>query len=138
MTKIRLFTTIFVLLFATMFANAQNKTETISVSGNCGMCKTNIEKAAKKAGVADADWNKETKILTVAYDPAATDAAKIQQSVADAGYDTRDIRGSDEAYKKLSPCCKYERTKTYEIKSEKSKGGDDKNCCEKGAKQCCN
>lgn len=137
MIKIHLFSTLFALLFSVAFVNAQNKTEVIPVSGNCGMCKDNIEKAAKKAGVSAADWNKDTKMLTVTYNPKTTDAAKIQQNIADVGYDTKDIRGNDEAYNKLHNCCKYERTKTYTGKSTKNKGGDDMACCEKSDKQCC-
>jgi len=137
MTKIHLFSTLFALLFSVMFATAQTKTEVIPVSGNCGMCKSNIEKAAKKAGVSVADWNKETKMLTVTFDQKSTDAAKIQQSVADVGYDTRDIKGSDSAYANLHGCCKYDRTKTY-TKSTKNKGGDDAaTCCDKSDKQYC-
>lgn len=137
MTKIHLFSTIFALLFSVTFVSAQNKTEVIPVSGNCGMCKGNIEKAAKKAGVSAADWNKETKMLTVTYNPKSTDATKIQQSIADVGYDTKDIKGDDVAYSNLHSCCKYDRTKTYVTKSTKNKGGDDMACCEKSDKQCC-
>jgi periplasmic mercuric ion binding protein len=85
-------------------------TETIPVSGNCGMCKTNIEKAAKKAGVSSANWDVEAKTLTVKYTSTATTAAKIQQAVAAAGYDTRDVKAADAAYDKLHGCCKYDRT----------------------------
>src|ERR1700754_797806 len=87
---------------------AQDKTETIPVSGNCGMCKNNIEKAAKKAGATSADWNTESKILTVKYNSTATNAAKIQQGIAAVGYDTRDFKTTDAAYEKLHACCKYD------------------------------
>lgn len=137
MTKIHFLSTIFALLVSFSFVNAQNKTEVIPVSGNCGMCKNNIEKAAKKAGVSTADWNKETKMLTVTYNPKSTDATKIQQNIADVGYDTKDIKGNDAAYNNLHGCCKYDRTKTYTTKSTKNKGGDDAVCCEKSDKQCC-
>ena len=73
---------------------AQTKTESIPVSGNCNMCKSNIEKAAKKAGATTASWNKDSKVLTIKYNSSTTNTAKIQQSVADAGYDTRDYRCS--------------------------------------------
>jgi len=89
---------------------AQLKTETIPVSGNCGTCKTNIEKAAKKAGATKADWDMETKVLTVSYNSSATDDAKIQQAIAAVGYDTRDVKASDASYDKLHTCCKYERS----------------------------
>lgn len=137
MTKIHLLSSIFALLLSFSFVNAQNKTEVISVSGNCGMCKSNIEKAVKKTGVTAADWNKSTKMLTVTYDPKTNNATKIQQSIADIGYDTKDIKGNDSAYSNLHSCCKYDRTKTYTTRSTKNKGGDDMACCEKSDKQCC-
>ncbi len=121
MNKIQLFSILFAFLFSTIAVNAQSQSEVIPVSGNCGMCKSNIEKAAKKAGVATADWNKETKMLAVKYDAKKTDASRIQQSIADAGYDTRDIKANDSAYEKLHSCCKYDRTKTYDIKPAKNK-----------------
>jgi hypothetical protein len=89
---------------------AQTKTESIPVSGNCNMCKSNIEKAAKKAGATTASWNKDSKVLTIKYNSSTTDAARIQQGVADAGYDTRDIKTTDEAYNKLHACCQYDRS----------------------------
>lgn len=140
MNKIQIFSTFLAFLLSVMLANAQTQSEVIPVSGNCGMCKANIEKAAKKAGVSFAEWNKDTKMLTVKYNSKSTDATKIQQAVADAGYDTRDIRGNDEAYQKLEPCCHYDRTKTYSnekaVVSNKNKGGD-LSCCEKSDKPCC-
>ncbi|RYY53822.1 MAG: ATPase, partial [Chitinophagaceae bacterium] len=40
------------LTVSSFVASAQeSRTETIVVNGNCGMCKNNIEKAAKSAGV---------------------------------------------------------------------------------------
>lgn len=136
MIKKHFLTTFFALFLSVMFVSAQSKTETIPVSGNCGMCKNSIEKAAKKAGVSAAEWNRETKLLTVTYNAKTTDAKKIQQSIADVGYDTKDIRAADSTYNNLHGCCKYERTKTYTV-STKNKGGDDADCCEKSDKQCC-
>lgn len=101
------------MVFAASGANAQMKNEKIPVSGNCGMCKKNIEKAAKTAGAKEAVWDIPTKMLSVAYNAKKTNSSKIQQAVADAGYDTREVRGNDTAYGKLHACCRYERTKTY-------------------------
>jgi len=91
---------------------AQTKTDNIPVSGNCGMCKKTIETAAKKAGATTATWNKDTKVLTIKYNSSTTNAAKVQQSVAAAGYDTRDIKATDAAYNKLHACCQYDRKGT--------------------------
>lgn len=83
------------------------KTETIKVSGNCGMCKTRIEKAAKLDGVSKADWNSDTKILTVTYNPSKVKNEDIQKKIAAVGHDTEKFKAEDEVYNKLHSCCKY-------------------------------
>jgi periplasmic mercuric ion binding protein len=83
--------------------------ETIKVWGNCGMCKTTIEKAAKKAGATTASWNEDSKELKVSYTADKTSSQKIQDAVAKAGYDTQDLTGDDKAYSKLPACCHYDR-----------------------------
>jgi len=91
--------------------------ETIKVWGNCGMCKTNIEKAAKKGGATTANWSEATKELKVSYAAAKTSSQKIQQAIANSGYDTQDMTADNKAYNKLHACCKYDRkeavAKTY-------------------------
>ena len=87
----------------------QNKTETFKVSGNCGMCKSKIEKAAKEAGATDATWNAEAQEITVKYKSSSTNAAKIQKQIASVGYDNAGFKATDEAYSKLHGCCKYDR-----------------------------
>jgi Copper chaperone len=88
------------------------KTDTVKVSGNCGTCKKNIEKAALSAGALKAFWNVDSKVLTVSYDPAKTTNDVIQKKVASVGYDTEKYKGDDDAYNKLNPCCQYDRKKT--------------------------
>ncbi len=88
---------------------AQAKSATLKVSGECGMCKKKIEKAAKDAGATYALWNKDTKILTIKYTSASTNTAKIEKKIAGVGYDTPDFKASDEAYNNLEKCCQYER-----------------------------
>lgn len=83
--------------------------ETIKVWGNCGMCKTTIEKAAKKGGAATASWDKDSKELQVSFTDGKTSAQKIQEAVAKAGYDTQDLTADNNAYSKLPGCCHYER-----------------------------
>jgi copper chaperone CopZ len=88
------------------FAQAPTK---IKVSGNCGMCKKHIEKAAKDAGATNASWDKVTKLLTVSFDESKTNTDKIETAIAGAGYDTEHKEASQEAYKKLDECCQYDR-----------------------------
>jgi copper chaperone CopZ len=91
---------------------AAPKKETVKVWGNCGMCKKTIEKSLKGLeGLESASWDKKTKMLEVVYDDSKTSMKAIEERVAAAGYDTQNIKGSDEAYKKLHECCQYERKK---------------------------
>jgi periplasmic mercuric ion binding protein len=110
MKSLKLYIVLFVSLFAFQFSFGQaSQTETITVNGNCGMCKKNIEKSAIDAGATVATWDKKTKFLTVSYDPGVSNSEKIQTSIAQAGYDTQDVKASDSAYFKLEECCQYER-----------------------------
>lgn len=97
-------------LFIAVSAAAQSKTTTtVKVWGNCGMCKKNIEKAAKSAGASTASWDENSKDLKFTYAVNKTSPAKVQEAVAKAGYDTQDNTADDKAYGKLHACCKYER-----------------------------
>lgn len=98
------------IIVASVCSFAQN-TSKIKVAGNCGMCKKNIETAAKAAGAMTAAWDKTTKVLTVAFDGSATTKDKIEIAIANAGYDTEHQVASNEAYGKLDECCQYERKK---------------------------
>lgn len=121
------------------------KKETLKVAGECGMCKKKIEKAAKDAGAAYADWNTQTKILTISYNSLSTNSAKIQQKIAGVGYDTPQFKATDEAYNKLEKCCQYDRTEaTTGNSSDKTKSCCQKTadgkmpaCCDDSSKNCC-
>lgn len=106
--KLFLLSSLFMVIAHSSFA--QDASEKIKVSGNCGMCKGKIEKAAKAAGATYAVWDVDAKELTVKYNSTSSNSAKIQQSVAAAGYDTEKVKAADEAYNKLHGCCQYERT----------------------------
>ncbi len=86
-----------------------NKTETIEfkVSGICEMCKDRIETAALIRGVKFAEWNNETNIIKVVFNPQKTTTETIHKSIAKAGHDTEAIKADNVDYDKLSDCCKY-------------------------------
>lgn len=93
--------------------NAQaDKKETVKVSGNCEMCQSRIEKAAKAAGAASAKWNVESKVLSISYNPLKVSLSKIEKSVAAVGYDTEHEKSSADAYFNLPECCQYDREAT--------------------------
>lgn len=87
------------------------KTDTVKVMGNCGMCKSRIEKATKTDGVSQAQWDSKTKLLTLVYDPAQTSLDAISQKVAAEGHDTDKRKADDKVYAKLPGCCQYDRSK---------------------------
>jgi copper chaperone CopZ len=79
------------------------------VRGNCGMCKSTIEKAANNVdGVASANWDKDKKKIDVSFDNSKTDEMAIHNAIAESGYDTEKVAGSEEAYENLPDCCKYD------------------------------
>jgi copper chaperone CopZ len=99
-------------MFTVLKLNAQTsemQTETFKVWGNCGMCKKTIEKSLKVKGVSSAKWNRETKMITVVFDPKIIDLPAIHRKIASAGYDTELETADDKVYKKLHGCCQYER-----------------------------
>lgn len=86
------------------------KTVELKVWGNCGMCKKTIEKSLDGAeGVLAADWNKDSKMMTLSYDTLKTSVANVEALIAAAGYDTQSLTADDEAYAGLHECCQYER-----------------------------
>lgn len=122
-------------LFTFNFSSAQTATkkETIKVWGNCGMCKSTIEKAAKSAGANYANWNEDSKELKVSYAINKTSGTKIQEAIAKSGYDTQDLTADNKAYDKLHACCKYDRkaatTSDTKMKCCDKKEGMAMTCC---------
>jgi mercuric ion binding protein len=88
---------------------AANSNATFKIWGNCEMCKETIEGSLKTDGIKTADWNKDTKIMAVAFDSTKITLDQIEQRVAAVGYDTEKFRGDDHAYAGLPECCQYQR-----------------------------
>lgn len=142
MKTIKLFFLIAVSVSLSLAANAQKATtETFKVNGNCGMCENTIEKAAKAAGASFAEWDKDSKVITVKYSTKNLNLAKIQKNIADVGYDNAGAKAEDDTYNKLPGCCKYDRSmspKSGEMTMDCCKDGkctmeghDGKDCCKK-------
>jgi periplasmic mercuric ion binding protein len=130
MKTFKMFLISFVFASVSLSVSAQDKTETFKVSGECGMCQAKIEKAAKTAGASFASWDTETKELKVTYDAKATDKTKIQQAIANVGYDTPEYKATQAAYDKLHGCCKYERTASNTNATEGHSCCADKKCAD--------
>lgn len=83
------------------------ESDTLRVYGNCGMCEDRIEEACDVIGVKRADWNEDTGLLTVLYNPSRIALEEIHQLCADVGHSTSKVPATDEAYSNLHHCCKY-------------------------------
>lgn len=93
-----------------LFSQSNSKiTDTLTVSGNCEMCKKTIEESLLVKGVKSANWNIATHVLTVTYIPSKISLAEINQLVAKSGYDTKTVKADASAYQALPGCCKYVR-----------------------------
>ena len=81
------------------------------VRGNCGMCKSTIEKAALSVdGVEEASWSTKSKILDIKTKSSLDSiTVKIHQAVADSGYDTELMSAIGDNYSSLPGCCQYNR-----------------------------
>lgn len=89
-------------------AVAQAADGTLTVQGLCGMCKTRIEETAMSVeGVSQAEWNGETKALTLKYDSEKTGMNAISRMLAQIGHDTDYDKADDMVYDALPDCCKY-------------------------------
>jgi len=88
-----------------------NKEISFGVRGNCGMCKTTIEKAANSLdGVSSATWNIDEKTIVVSYDSLNMNELSIHNAISEAGYDTEKVLGNLEAYDNLPGCCQYDHS----------------------------
>ncbi|NNC50019.1 MAG: heavy-metal-associated domain-containing protein [Flaviramulus sp.] len=99
------------------------------VRGNCGMCKSTIEKAANGVdGVASANWNVDRKKIDVTFDDSKTDEMAIHKAIAASGYDTEKVAGDEDAYEGLPGCCKYDHdmmmNQSIETKSDDQSGSN--------------
>lgn len=85
------------------------KTEKVNfkVYGNCPQCKGRMENACDAKGIKMAEWDVETKQMTVVYNPAKITLEQIHQLIANCGHDTDLKKAPDEVYKKLPDCCLY-------------------------------
>ena len=82
------------------------------VSGACEMCKDRIETTAKIRGVKKAEWDVDSKILSLIYNPSLASLEKIQNRIVAAGHDLEDKKTKDVVYNALPKCCHYREMET--------------------------
>ena len=102
-----------------LYAQNTNKahldtTVTFKVFGVCEQCKHRIEGALKMKGIQSADWNIDTKMLTVSYNPSSISFDKINKKIAEAGHDTYYRKAKEADYFALPKCCYYRQMENME------------------------
>ena len=93
----------------------------IGVKGNCGMCKTTIEKAVKDLDfVVEAEWGIQSKILDVKFNNLLDfDLDELNTAITESGYETMNTTANQASYDALPMCCKYDRNmQVYSTKSD--------------------
>ena len=117
----------FIFLMAISFTSCSNKSKnqtsttsevskeitpkeiSFGVRGNCGMCKTTIEKAATNLdGVSSASWNVDQKTIVVSFDSSSMNEMSIHDAIAASGYDTEKVLANLDAYNNLPGCRQYD------------------------------
>ncbi|MEN9908981.1 MAG: hypothetical protein RLZZ540_2130 [Bacteroidota bacterium] len=115
-----------VLLSISVNAQIKNKkTETVKISGNCEMCKKNIETAGNLKKVALVEWDVNSKMAKLTYDSTKTNSDEILNRIAKAGYDSEKFSATEEQYKKLHTCCQYDREATGTTDTDKTEKKED-------------
>lgn len=90
--------------------NANKTHDMLKVSGNCEMCKSRIEKAAKSVnGVISANWDVDAKVIHLDFDATVASKAKISKAIANVGHDTELDKAPKAIYDDLPSCCLYDR-----------------------------
>ncbi len=114
-----------VLLYSNSIAQIKNaKTETVKIYGNCGMCKTTIEKAGDIKKISKIVWDKDSKMATLTYDTKKTNQDAILKRIALSGYDSDKFLAPDNVYAKLPECCQYTRVKKSTTKVDTIKNSN--------------
>ena len=112
MTPLKKIFLIALLLIGSNTVAQENTIQKVSfkVWGNCDMCKSKIEKAAKSVdGVSSAKWNVSSGKIVVKFDSDKTKLDQIEDAIVAVGYDVENKKATEEAYNKLHNCCKYDR-----------------------------
>ncbi len=108
-----------VLLSTTTNAQIKNATtETVRIYGNCGMCKTTIEKTGNIKKIAKVEWDQDSQLATLTYDAKKTNQDEILKRIALVGYDSDKFLAPDDVYNNLHGCCQYDRVAKVPVKEE--------------------
>ncbi|HEY5968443.1 MAG TPA: TonB-dependent receptor [Chitinophagaceae bacterium] len=105
---------VLLLLSFNLFGRTNDTTIIFKVNGACEMCKERIEKTLKIRGVRSADWNVDSKMLTLVYSPTIVSLQKVHKIIAEVGHDTELEKAKNAVYNELPECCHYRKKELIE------------------------
>lgn len=100
-----------VLMVSAIFTSCNNsgatkKHDEFFVRGNCEMCKERIETTVKALpGVSNAEWDVNSKSLSVDYDSTKIAFMQIHNACAKVGHGTKMVEMDEKAHTGLPDCC---------------------------------
>jgi copper chaperone CopZ len=93
-------------IFTSCSNSGAKKHDEFYVRGNCEMCKERIESTVKGLpGVANAEWDVDSKALSVDYDSTKITSMQIHSACAKVGHGTKMVAMDDKAHAELPDCC---------------------------------
>jgi mercuric ion binding protein len=93
------------IMVSTVAVFAKPITKKIKVEGECDMCKDKIEAALDIPGVSFAEWDVESKMLTVRFNDKKINEDEIHTLMSELGYATDKLAANVASQKKLDSCC---------------------------------
>ncbi len=110
---------------------AKNVTTTFKIDGNCQLCKDRIEKSLDISGVTFAEWDPETKLITVRFNDNKITLEEIHAAVGNVGHATEKVSANPDKQAKLPACCQPKKP----VKACSS--STQKGCCAKTPQKAC-
>jgi len=108
--------------------SAKTKSADVKVSfkvyGVCGQCKERIEEAAMGKGVKNANWDENSQMLSLEYNPSKVSLKKLQNRIVAVGHDVESLKATASVYQALPKCCLYR-----DLGTVKNHGTNEMNGC---------
>ncbi len=109
------------LLLISSISSYSQEQYTLIVQGACGMCEERIEETAlNHPGVIKADWQLDTKVLTVDISQEASNDFSIlalHYDISESGHSTDKYEAPEDIYNALPGCCQYKDFMDSEVSS---------------------
>jgi len=91
---------------------SNDTTVVFKVFGTCEQCKQRIETVVKGKRVKSADWNVDSKLLSLVFNPTQISLNKIENRIVAAGHDLEHKKAKDAVYNDLPECCHFREMET--------------------------